>query len=194
MRASYNRLFTLVLASLLIAELQSGLVMAFRGMINPALLVTATATQKPIRTVMSTSTARPSSTPTLTVTPTFTISNQDNVPGLGPAQCYNLSLVSADFGASTVVNQLQQGIPNSYLTQAGLVLIWAHGANLNEGVRIASRIGQILDQEFPESFSRAVKKSLYFNMGIRYHVQLEVYFFANTPWSSGLEVPCEYNL
>ena len=194
---------TVLLAGWLFADLLLGLSMIFLIMNfnggGRSSLTTPTATTTP--------STFPTKTPTQTPTPTekFHTPTQYTpspiptgtlaAPGLGEAQCYNVNLNSEDvlFQERSVINQLNYQIPNQEETNAGLVLVWAHGKNLGEGVIMAKKVGQILQENFPESFGNDTQlKSLYFEAGDLYHVQLEVYFFTTGSWESGFESTCEY--
>jgi len=193
---------TVLLAGWLFADLLLGLsmiflIMNFRGGGISAITPTATVTPSPT----------PTKTPTPIPTPTSTIISSNRItpspfptgtlaaPGLGEAQCYNVNLTSEDviFQERSVINQLEYQIPDQEDLKAGLVLVWAHGKNLGEGVIMAKKVGQVLQENFPESFGNDTQlKSLYFEAGDLYHVQLEVYFFTTGSWESGFESTCEY--
>lgn len=153
----------------------------------------------------------PTSTPTITFTPTVTITPSpqpkasptptplptDWAPvGLSEPQCYNLELINTDPGDGSerlaIIQQLRNNLPNDPKIRAGLLLVWGHGKDIYDGRRIAKRVGDVIQQEFPLSFSHASRKSMGFDAGVYKHVQIEVYFFTDSVWQGGNPVPCEF--
>jgi len=113
--------------------------------------------------------------------------------GLGEAHCYNVELGRRAYNLADVVRNLEKQIPNSGSVKAGLVLVWTHATSIQEGVFISRGIGEIVRENFPNSFESAQFKSLGFSSGNLFLVQLEIYFFNDTDWTSRSEVPCLYN-
>jgi hypothetical protein len=186
MRTSYNRLLTFALASLLLAELQSGLIIAFRGALRPTPTLTATPTLTP--TFTATPTATPTSMPTLTATPTPTLTPilTPSPPGIDvQPQCYDIQvnperlLSGSSMEIGFVIRQLRNKVPNRSDVRVGIVLIWGHGRTNEEGNQIASAVRDILKSDF-EPFHAATMKSLHFFSGPLGKVQLEVYFFSDS--------------
>lgn len=188
---------TLILAGWLFADLLLGL-WAFSMVASPAPI------ELPTPTPSATATLFPSQTPTLFPTRTFTpeitftpLPTEVGPVGLGSAQCYNIELAGTDPSDGSeeyaIIQQLKGQIPNDTNIQAGLVLVWAHGVDILNGRNISMRVNKALTKAFPLSFGEdTAKKSMGFQVGKLKHVQVEVYFFTNSPWQSGLEKPCEF--
>lgn len=195
--SSYRSIPTFALAGWLFADLLLGLTIIFLGssigtpkaILTPTPIATSTPSSDSTNVIHSAFATSTSPPPTLS---SIQSPSPSPPPSLGSAQCYNIT-ASSVIDSLSIIEQLNRQIPNTLNSQAGLVLIWAHGNGLNEGVQIAGQIGQILVSNFSQSFGRAVKKHLFFSVGDLYHVQLEIYFFVNTPWNSGTEAPCEYS-
>lgn len=202
---------TLTLAGWLFADLLLGLSMLFLVSGSRGHLPTATPTLTPAASRTPALAQRVDVTPTLTLTASPTVTWTPTLPpkpsvtpsatpaaaiqpGLDAPQCYNLELFSADTVSQTasITRVFQAQLPNELLNRAGLVMIWVHGSDMQEGVRVAREVGRQLQAVLPQSFGNAQIKSLYFDTGNLYHVQLEVYFYTPAQWRSGSEAPCEY--
>lgn len=191
------------IAGWLFADLLLGLSMIF--LIATSVRAKPTPTPTTIPSPTLTMTVTPTSSPTATITPSpkpegtlvtpIPTSTKLGPIGLSSAQCYNLSLSSNSVleQKHSISYQLKSQIPNDKNIQAGLVLLWVHGKDMWEGVRMAGQIKDVVKEYFPNSFEDSTAfKSLYFETGDLYHTQLEIYFFTNSPWISGREVQCEY--
>lgn len=194
-KQSFSVKDTISLSGWLFADLLLGLSMLF-------LVFNTVGSDQPLNTGVGkdgtiipslTATTKPTITPIPTKKPT-PLGADLGLPGLSAAQCYNIQLNSRDVRSQ--IKEIQEfalkSLPNQKSISAGLYLIWAHSDSMTDGVRLAREVGQIIFQTLPNSFSTAETKSLYFESGPLYHIQLEIYFFTNAPWKSGNEVPCEY--
>jgi len=135
-------------------------------------------------------------TPTIiTETPTNTMNGVEKAGpvGLSSHQCYNIYLPNGSIDNDDIYEMLNNQLPDNPAIRAGLVLIWTHGETVGQGVEMSQQVGQILKAQFPESFSKTEMKSLYFEIGQIYLIQLEIYFYTDSYWSSGYEVTCSYN-
>jgi len=132
----------------------------------------------------------PPLTPTFTIIPTGTFTGPI---GLGDAHCYNIYPSSGAIDSDFVTQALKGQLPNTQTVRAGLVLIWSHGSTVSEGVEMSRQVGRIVRQNFQLSFADSKMKSLSFSMGSENLVQLEIYFYTDSSWESGHEVPCSYN-
>lgn len=191
-----NKRTTFSLAGWLFADLMLGLWAVF--------MVTNPAPKPDIPTLTPTLTATPTPTVTSTMVPTATIiSTPTPLPtdvgpiGLSDAQCYNLELDGTLFDDGSerqaILSQLEGQIPNDKNLRAGLVLVWGHGQDIPKGRQLAMRVGNIISEKYPLSFSAETeKKSMGFDHGSFKHVQIEIYFFTDGNWKSGREMPCEY--
>jgi len=193
---SSNKKTTLTLAGWLFADLMLGLWAIFM-VATPAPrpeVPTPTATLTPTPTMTATFT--PTSMAVTLVTPTPVPTDMGPV-GLSKAQCYNLELnnTNPDDGSErqAIFSQLEGQLPNDEKVRAGLVLIWGHGQDIIKGRQLAMRVGNIISEAYPLSFSiETGKKSMGFDRGAFKHVQIEVYFFTDGLWQSGREMQCEY--
>ncbi len=197
---------TLMLAGWLFADLLLGLSMLFLVSGSRGYLPTVTPTLSAVPSRSPTLTFLPEATPTLTPTlspsPTPTVVPRPSAtptplavqPGLDEPQCYNFELTSADTASQTayLTRFFQEQLPDDNHHRAGLVMIWVHGQDMREGVLVAREVGRLLQHVLPDSFGDAQVKSLYFDTGELYHVQLEIYFYAPAQWRSGGEMMCEY--
>ena len=183
---------TISIAGWLFADLLLALAMIF--LVSNSIIIKG----NPFVIQALTPTNTPTFTPTLTLIPTATGTQIPSTPtqsvlGLSAPQCYNIFLKSTEINEINILNKLSGVLPNNENTRAGLVLIWSHGRDVGEGVEISREVGATLREIFPLSFTNAPMKSLYFIVGPEYMVQLEIYFFTNSSWASGFEVPCSYN-
>lgn len=187
------------LAGWLFADLLLGLSMLFLLSSPPPRPLQATPTH--------TLTPTPNPTPTPTpienkeagqnITALLTPPPTDYAPiGLSDPQCYNLELSGTDPNDGSerraIIQQLSNQLPNDPSYRAGLLLIWGHGKDIYDGRRIAKRVGDVIQQAFPQSFANASRKSMGYDAGAYKHVQIEVYFFTDAKWTGGNPVPCEF--
>lgn len=192
------------LAGWLFADLLLGLSMIFlvsapistRPEPTPVSAARATALPTPAPSATAPPTATPTPLPAPTPVPTAT-SAQTGPPGLSEAQCYNLELGGTDSadGSETqaVISQLTSQLPNDANIRVGLVIVWAHGQDVQDGANIAGRVNDALKSSFSSSFGGSTKrKSLGFRYGAYKHAQVEIYLYTTSPWQSGREVACEY--
>ncbi|MEJ5201023.1 MAG: hypothetical protein WHV66_02210 [Anaerolineales bacterium] len=198
---------TISLAGWLFADLLLGLSMIFLLSSPPPPPLPATPTPTRTPTFTATFTPNPTSMPSpmmptgqaggSILTPSPTPLPTDYAPvGLAEPQCYNLELEGTDptdgSERTAILQQLKNQLPNDPSFRAGLLLIWGHGKDIYDGRRIAIRVGNVIQQAFPLSFSDASRKSMGFDVGAYKHVQVEVYFFTDSEWKGGNPVKCEF--
>jgi hypothetical protein len=91
----------------------------------------------------------------------------------------------------SIRDDLRDMLPNESTVRVGMVLVWARGDTLGEGVQMAKKVRDVIKREFPDSFLRAASKGLYSDsIGKLGAVQIEIYFFSDGEWHTGSEVKC----
>jgi len=209
--SSYNDTrSTFGLAGWLLADLLLGLSMFFfvadsRGRLpaptpTETLMPTIPLTPIPTMTLTPTPTMTPTTIPTSTFTPSATHSHvaTQRAPLINnEPQCVNIRVSPRELLRGTqdeiadIIDQINYKIPHFADTHIGIALIWGHGRpGMDEGVQIAQAVRDILKEKYGQAFRDAATKSLYFNYGDVGNIQLEFYFFSDSPMTSIHEEPC----